>query len=116
MLQTEFVAGFHLLLTERTDTDLVVESRHGPHLLVAVEGLGLYPLRQFLALLGIALGLGCFALREQRTTLPCRALDGQTRELRARVLEYPQESGSYSTVLLRLESEEGVATEKLIIR
>ena len=58
-----------------------------------------------LALLGAALGLGCFALQELRFTEPCRALDGESRELRARVLDYPDERDSYGSVLLRLETE-----------
>ena len=59
-----------------------------------------------LALLAAALGLGCFYVRDRFTAEPCRALDGETRLITARLLDYPQVYDSYCSARVRLEGEE----------
>lgn len=64
-------------------------------------------LRPFaLAALGLAVGFGCFYVHELRTTLPARALDGETREVRATVLDYPRVYDRYCSLTVRLEGED----------
>ena len=61
-------------------------------------------LRPFaLAALGLALGFGCFYVHEMRTTLPARALDGETREVLATVLDYPTNYERYCRLTVRVE-------------
>lgn len=61
-------------------------------------------LRPFaLAALGLMLGFGCFYLHELRTTLSARALEGETREVRATVLDYQQVYERYCRLTVRIE-------------
>ncbi len=59
-----------------------------------------------LALLGAALGLSWFFLRDLQTVVPARLLNDSTREITARVLEYPEEYDSYCRLTARIENEE----------
>ena len=58
-----------------------------------------------IALLAASVGLGCFSLHEQRTTVPARELDGTEHEITARLLDYPQEYASYCRARVKLESD-----------
>ena len=58
------------------------------------------------ALMAAALGLGCFYSQDRFIAEPCRALDGETREITARLLEYPQVYDGYSSARVCLEGED----------
>lgn len=59
-----------------------------------------------LMLFGIAAGLGVFLIKYNTVTLPCRALDGQTRTVRAYLCDYPQDCGSYYRADIKLNGNE----------
>ncbi len=58
-----------------------------------------------IALLGMALGLGWFSAHALLTKVPAAELDGKTREITARLLEYPQTYDTYCRALVRLEGD-----------
>ena len=58
-----------------------------------------------LALLGAAVGFGCFYVHDLQTTVPVHLLDGSTRSLHARVLDYPDLYEHYHRVTVRIEEE-----------
>ena len=55
--------------------------------------------------LGLALGLGCFWLHARRTTVPAAQLDGQQRQIRAQITDWPENYERYSRVPIRLHTE-----------
>ena len=58
-----------------------------------------------LALLSLAFGFGWFYLHDLRTLIPCRLLDGETRWLSVRVLDYPEVYDEYCRLTVRIEDE-----------
>lgn len=79
-------------------------------LCAAAGGAILLPRRRWLrgfALLafGLALGFACFGLHAQRTTVPAARLEGQTRQIRAQITNYPQNYERYTRVSIRLHTE-----------
>ena len=58
-----------------------------------------------IALLAAALGLTVFSLHARRTILPARELDGQTTEIEATLLDYPDVYDSYCCAEIRLGGE-----------
>ena len=56
--------------------------------------------------LGAAIGLGMFEIHALRTTVPAHLLDGETRSVTVRLLDYPQVYDQYSRVTVRLEGED----------
>ena len=56
--------------------------------------------------LGAAIGLGMFEIHALRTTVPAHLLDGETRSVTVRLLDYPQVYDRYSRVTVRLEGED----------
>ena len=82
----------------------------GVLLCTAACGMLLLPRRRWLRgfalmALGLALGLGCFWLHAQRTTVPASQLEGQTRQLRAQITDYPENYESYTRLSVRLHTE-----------
>ncbi len=67
-----------------------------------------------ITLLALSFGLGLFYLHAQRTVVPAAALSGESREISARVLEYPQTYSDYCRVKVRLESEELPPLEAIV--
>lgn len=63
-------------------------------------------LRGFIiALIAFGVGLGAFALHYTRTVQRARALDGQTLELRAELLDYPRESEDYCSARILITGD-----------
>ena len=63
-------------------------------------------LRAFvLACFASAVGMLAFYAHAQFTAVPAAALDGETREIQALVVSYPQDYDSYTRVEVRLETE-----------
>ncbi len=88
--------------------------------LPAAAGLGLLAMRRkwlrgiVLALLAFGAGSFCFMLHVQRTTLPAKALDGQTRTVTGRLLEFPQVYDDYCRVRLLVTDEDLPRLEALV--
>ena len=65
-------------------------------------------------LIAAACGLGLFDFHAQRTTVAAEGLDGEIRQITARVLEYPQDYGDYSRARVRLSGEDLPALEAVL--
>lgn len=59
-----------------------------------------------ISLFALAFGFACFYLHYCRTTVRARALDGQTLEISAKLLEYPAEYENYCRVRVKILNEE----------
>ena len=78
---------------------------------LAAFGAGLLVMRRkwlrsiIISLIAFALGLSCFYIHYQRTTVPAKALDGQTLEVTGRLLEYPTAYDDYCRGRILLQTD-----------
>ena len=70
--------------------------------------------RVMLICLGAALGFAVCAVQYESVTAPCVELSSETREFSAEVLEYPYETDSFSSVIVKL-TEDGMPKVKAIL-